>query len=216
MQAHNADDITRIVEALPGIDQRLDVNLLRTFLKELLACNPRLGLVSKRDTPTVATHVIRRCVDMWDFAANHARDHSRDEPLDIADIGSGAGFPGLIWKLMVPGLRVTLIERKERRASFLERVAGLLGLSDVTVLGADLRAMAREPSARGAFDLSVMLAVAPPQRLGGIIERLLRPGGYLVTTQPRDNQTVNVVGDTLHLQNKASISGGIFLLYEKQ
>jgi 16S rRNA (guanine527-N7)-methyltransferase len=215
MQAHNVDDITRIIESLPGINQRLDVNLLRTFLEELLAWNPQLSLVSKRETPSVTTHVIHRCIEMWDFAANYATERSHDTPLDIADIGSGAGFPGLIWKLMVPDLRVTLIERKDRRAFFLERVAGLLCLSDVTVLGADLKAVVREPSVRESFDLSVMLAVAPPHRLGGLIERLLRPGGYLVTTQPSDEETAAVVGDTLRLQKNASVSDGTFLLYEK-
>ncbi len=215
MQAHNTDDITRIVESLPEIHGRLDVNLLRTFLEELLDWNPQLGLVSKRETPFVTAYVIRRCVEMWDFIVDHARDNARDEPRDIADIGSGAGFPGLIWKLMTPGLRVTLIERKDRRAFFLERVVGRLGLTGVTVLGTDLKALAREPSTLEAFDLATMLAVAPPQRLGGLIERLLRPGGYLVTTQPSGNDTADVVGGALHLQNKTSVSDGVFLLYEK-
>jgi 16S rRNA (guanine527-N7)-methyltransferase len=216
MQAHNADDIARIVESLPGIEQRLDINQLRTFLEELLTRNPRLGLISKRETPAVTSHVIRRCVDMWDFVARYTTEHSHHEPEDIADIGSGAGFPGLIWKLMVPGLRVTLIERKERRVVFLERAVELLGLTDTRVLATDLRPLAREPSARGAFDLAAMLAVAPPERLGGLIERLLRPGGCLVTTQPSDSETADIVGDTLHLESKASVSNGIFLLYKKR
>jgi 16S rRNA (guanine(527)-N(7))-methyltransferase RsmG len=215
MHTHNADDITRIVESIPDVHQRLDVNLLRIFLEELLAWNPQLGLVSKRDTPSVTVNVIHRCVEMWELIGKHAKDSSRDEPRNVADIGSGAGFPGLIWKLMAPGLRVTLIERKSRRAFFLERVVGLLGLQDVRILASDLRELVREPAAREVFDLAVMLAVAPPERIGNDAERLLEPGGYLVTTQAGTDPAAAVVGSSLHLAVETPLSNGVFLLYQK-
>jgi 16S rRNA (guanine(527)-N(7))-methyltransferase RsmG len=215
MPAHNPDDIRRIVESIPGVHQRLNVDLLRIFLGELLAWNSQLGLVSKQDTPSVTANVIRRCVEMWKLIGRHVKDSSHDELRNVADIGSGAGFPGLIWKLMAPDLRVTLIERKSRRVFFLERVVGQLGLQDVTILGTDLRELVREPDARETFDLAAMLAVAPPERIGNDAERLLGAGGYLVTTQASTDPAAAVVGGSLHLVVETPLSGGVFLLYQK-
>lgn len=216
MQAHNTDDIAQIVESIPGIRQRLDVVLLRVFLEELLSWNPQLGLVSKRDTPSVTANVIHRCVEMWDLIGEHVKDSSHEKPRNVADIGSGAGFPGLIWKLMAPDLRVTLIERKSRRVFFLERVVGLLALQDVTILETDLRELVRGAGAREVFDLAATLAVAPPERIGNDAERLLGPGGYLVTTQASTDPAAAVVGGSLHLAVETALSSGVFLLYQKR
>jgi len=215
MQAQNADDIARIVGAIPNVQRRVDVGLLRAYLEELLHWNPRLGLISKRETPTVAAAVIRRCIEMWDVLGGHLRDRSRETPRRIADIGSGAGFPGMIWKLLAPGVCVTLVERKRRRAFFLERVVARLGLTDVAVHGVDLKTLARKPSAREAYDLAAMLAVAPPQRLATDTERILQPGGFFVTTLASTDPAEALVGSSLHLQAQAPLSEGILAIYER-
>jgi len=54
----------------------------------------------------------------------------------LVDVGSGAGFPGLALKLMLPETKVTLIEANTKKAAFLSEVARQLGLDSVTVLRA--------------------------------------------------------------------------------
>lgn len=57
-------------------------------------------------------------------------------PRNLVDIGSGAGFPGLALKLMLPEARITLIEANTKKAAFLNEVARQIELEQVTVLRA--------------------------------------------------------------------------------
>ena len=94
--------------------------------------------------------------------------------VSVADIGSGAGLPGIPLALARPDLRMTLIEPMARRAAFLEEVVGALAI-DVRVLRA--RAEDLGPS---MADVVVARAVAPLAKLAGWGLPLLRPGGVLL------------------------------------
>jgi 16S rRNA (guanine527-N7)-methyltransferase len=99
----------------------------------------------------------------------------------VADIGSGAGFPGVVWKIARPGLDVTLFERKTKPQLFLERIVAALGLEGIEVFGGDAAGCASPE----AFDLVVSKAAG---RLGEILpvaERLLGPDGAYLTIKGR-------------------------------
>jgi 16S rRNA (guanine527-N7)-methyltransferase len=99
----------------------------------------------------------------------------------VADVGSGAGLPGLVWALVRRDLPVTLIEPLLRRSTFLEEVVSELGLSErVTVL----RARAEDVSPSG-FDVVTARAVARlPQLLTWTLP-LARPGGLVLALKGR-------------------------------
>ncbi|MFT3888326.1 MAG: 16S rRNA (guanine(527)-N(7))-methyltransferase RsmG [Arachnia sp.] len=80
--------------------------------------------------------------------------------LDVADVGSGAGLPGLPIAIVRPDLRVTLIEPLLRRYTFLEDAVSELGLGDRV----DVRRARAEELSEG-FDVVVCRAVAPLERL---------------------------------------------------
>ena len=56
-------------------------------------------------------------------------------PSPLVDVGTGAGFPGMMIKLMSPSTRIVLAEPRPRRVQFLEMVIRELGLKDITVFG---------------------------------------------------------------------------------
>jgi 16S rRNA (guanine527-N7)-methyltransferase len=97
------------------------------------------------------------------------------EGLSVADIGSGAGLPGLVLALARPDLRVTLVEPLLRRATFLQEVVADLGL-DVEVV----RARAEELHGSRAFDVVTSRAVAPLDRLAGWCMPLVGRDGAMV------------------------------------
>jgi 16S rRNA (guanine527-N7)-methyltransferase len=94
----------------------------------------------------------------------------------LADIGSGAGLPGIVLALLVPGARVTLVEAMARRVAFLDECVAELGLANVEVL----RARAEDLEGQLAMDVVTARAVAPLDRLAGLCVGLLRPGGKVV------------------------------------
>ena len=104
-----------------------------------------------------------------------ALDHALPQGVSVADVGSGAGLPGIPLAIVRPDLQVTLIEPLLRRTNFLELAVEELGLGDrVTVL----RARAEETKER--HDVVVCRAVAALEKLLKWTAPLLAPGGQLV------------------------------------
>ncbi len=90
------------------------------------------------------------------------------------DLGSGAGFPGIALAAWHPAATVTLVERRQKRAAFLEVVLGQAGLTNATVSTGDAD---RLPT---GWDGLISRAFRPPADVLTLGRRLLRPGGTLV------------------------------------
>jgi 16S rRNA (guanine527-N7)-methyltransferase len=129
------------------------------------------GLIGPRESGRLWSRHLVNCA----VVAEEATD-ALPTGVSVADVGSGAGLPGVVWALVRPDLPVTLIEPLLRRSTFLEEVVGELGLSGrVTVL----RARA-EDVPQGGFDAVTARAVARlPQLLSWTLP-LARPGGLVL------------------------------------
>lgn len=109
------------------------------------------------------------------------------EAKEIIDIGSGAGFPGYPLKIAYPEIRLTLIDGRQTRASFLRTVARDLLLEGVTVLNE--RAEVAAESLGRSFDAAVMRCVATPARAVPLAEKFIRTSGVvIVASQPSSQQ----------------------------
>jgi len=95
-------------------------------------------------------------------------------PRRVVDVGSGAGFPGLVWSLARPDLHLTLVEPRGKRATFLRSAARHTGSSAVVLTE---RAGALAP---GDWDVVVGRAVAPYARWLEIASPLARPDGLVL------------------------------------
>ena len=92
----------------------------------------------------------------------------------VADVGTGAGLPGLVWAIARPDLIVTLIEPLLRRTTFLDEAVITLGLNNVTVQ------RARAEDVKHTYDVVTARAVAPLDKLGRWCLPLVREGGVLL------------------------------------
>jgi 16S rRNA (guanine527-N7)-methyltransferase len=98
-----------------------------------------------------------------------------------ADIGSGAGFPGLVWKIVRPSMEMTLFERRLKPQLFLERTVATLRLSGIAVVGGD----AANCAEAGSFGIVASKAAGRLDKMLPIAERLLAPGGVYATLKGR-------------------------------
>jgi len=96
----------------------------------------------------------------------------------LADIGSGAGFPGLVWKILRPGLEINLFERKLKTAAFLSREAGALDLKKVTVSGIDV-----EKYEGDLFDIVTSKAAGRLPAMLPLASGILCEGGLYTTVK---------------------------------
>lgn len=92
----------------------------------------------------------------------------------VADVGSGAGLPGLVWAIARPDLQVTLIEPLLRRTTFLHDAIASLGLSNVRIV------RARAENVDEQFDVVTARAVAALKTLAKWCLPLVRSGGVLL------------------------------------
>jgi 16S rRNA (guanine(527)-N(7))-methyltransferase RsmG len=95
----------------------------------------------------------------------------------VADIGSGAGFPGIVWVIARPDIDMTLFERREKPQLFLGRTTRLLGLDGTVVVGGE----AGGGEGAGRFDLVVSKAAGRLDMMIPIAGELLREGGAYLT-----------------------------------
>lgn len=118
----------------------------------------------------------------------------------LADLGSGAGLPGIVLALLRPEADIVLVESLARRAAFLTEVVADLGLPRVRVL----RGRAEELTGQVRADIVTARAVAPLGRLAGWAVGLCRPGGTVLAIKgagaaaelARDRPALRLLGVT--------------------
>jgi 16S rRNA (guanine527-N7)-methyltransferase len=151
--------------------------LLNRYIAEIERHNSALSLVGARNRRDLVTRHILDSLSPLGIL----RGLTDGVGGEIADVGSGAGLPGIPLAIALPDCRFTLIERKTRRAVFLLNTLAALGLSNAAV---EEREMEKAPRFR--FDLIVFRAFRPlePAILKGLF-RLLREGGVLAAYKGR-------------------------------
>jgi 16S rRNA (guanine527-N7)-methyltransferase len=129
------------------------------------------GLIGPRETDRLWDRHLLNCAVVADAIPAEAT---------VVDVGTGAGLPGIPLALARPDLRVVLLEPMERRCVFLREVIAALGLDRrMSVL------RGRAPDAGLGrdglrWDIAVARAVAPLERLGGMLLPVVRPGGVML------------------------------------
>lgn len=135
------------------------------FAEMLVAEGELRGLVGPRELPRLWTRHIVNSAALAPFLPARGT---------VADVGSGAGFPGIVVALLRPDLEMTLIESMERRVEWLTYVVRELDLDNVTVH------RARAEEVRDRFDAVTARAVANLTKLVRMTAPLLRQGGGLL------------------------------------
>lgn len=158
-----------------GVEQEPDAAALlfggqidgaRQLARDLIEYGETLGLIGPRELERLWTrHLV-----------NSALVGTLVTEGTLADIGSGAGFPGLVVAIMRPQVRCTLIEPMERRATWLKDEADRLGLENVEVL----RSRAQDVPGDRQFDTVTARAVSALKKLVPMTRRLVAPGGQMV------------------------------------
>ncbi|MDD4075567.1 MAG: 16S rRNA (guanine(527)-N(7))-methyltransferase RsmG [Eubacteriales bacterium] len=95
----------------------------------------------------------------------------------LIDVGTGAGFPGLVLKIMRPDISLTLLDSLNKRVTFLQAVCDALALSDVACVHARAEDGAKDKALRERFDAAAARAVAHTAFLAEWLVPYLKVGG---------------------------------------
>jgi 16S rRNA (guanine527-N7)-methyltransferase len=127
---------------------------LGRYISEIERLNPSLGLVGASGDELVVKHILDSLAPL---RVLRALIEGRAEPR-IADLGTGAGLPGIPLALAMPEARVALIDRMTRRTDFLRAMIDFLPLDNAEVIEAQVE------HARGEYDLVTFRAFRPFER----------------------------------------------------
>lgn len=95
----------------------------------------------------------------------------------LIDVGSGAGFPGVVLKILRPDLRLCLLDSLDKRVRWLESLCAALELSEVRCVHGRGELLGRDPAFREQFDFATARAVAALPLLAELCLPFVRPGG---------------------------------------
>jgi 16S rRNA (guanine527-N7)-methyltransferase len=143
-------------------------------LLELVASDPLAPTTIRDPSAALDTHVADALVGL-ELAPVRVAER-------IADLGAGAGFPGLVLAAALPRAEVALVESSRRKCAFLERAVGAMGLGNVAVVAERAESWS---AGLGAHDLVTARALAPLNVVVEYAAPLLDAGGALVAWKGR-------------------------------
>lgn len=153
-----------------GLDSAIAAPLL-DYLQLLLRWNRAYNLTAVREPLDMVDKHLLDSLAMHPYVDAIARAGGT-----LADLGTGAGLPGIPLAIAKPGLRVTLVESNGKKVRFLREVVRKLALADVEVVESRIEAFDR-PEAFDGITARALASLPLILQLGG---HLLKPGGQLL------------------------------------
>lgn len=165
------------------------IELARGYAKALIRDGDLLGLLGPRELPRLWTRHILNSAVVSELVPPGKT---------VADIGSGAGLPGIPMSICLPDNHFTLIEPMERRSEWLRDLVTELGLTNVTVL----RARAEEVG--DVFDVATARAVSALPKLLRLVVPLVRDGGLILAL--KGSKAADEIEDAKRFQKKLRLA----------
>ncbi len=146
---------------------------LEQFERELLEWNDKINLTAIRDVDGIRIkHFLDSisCCLAW----------GKNAPSSLIDIGTGAGFPGIVLKILYPAMQVTLVDSVGKKVEFCRQVVEGLGLEKVEFSTDRAEDLGQNPKHRQRYEWAVARAVANLPVLAEYLLPLVRVGGGML------------------------------------
>lgn len=188
------NDVERFCAArgLP-VDAR-SLERLDQYVGLLLQFNEAMNLIGPMDRQEVIDELI-----LDSLVAAEARQPAGP----ILDVGTGAGLPGMVLKIVYSDLPITLVEPRRKRATFLKIVTHRLGLSEVSIRNERIEEVEGD-----AFDYVISKAFQPPVQWLETARPYVAPGGAVVCmARERDRPELSELAARLDLHLAGTAAG---------
>ena len=163
------------------------VDRLYRYFELLVEWNARINLTSITDYPDVVRKhfldsalLFAECDESTGSCYNHFVEYIRDNGIRLLDVGSGAGFPGMVIAILKPEWDVVLLDSLNKRIDFLNTVIRECGLMNVKAVQGRAETFGRDPAFRVQFDLCVARAVSELRSLLEYCIPFVKDSGFFV------------------------------------
>ena len=203
------EKLKHAVQQLTGITlSPFQISAFERFEQELMDWNSRINLTAIRESEEIRTkHFLDSLSCMLVL-----RDPS---PSRMIDIGTGAGFPGIPLKIVLPNLKITLVELVGKKADFCRHIIQVLKLDQVEVLQARAEELGLNQVHRERYDWAVARAVANMPILAEYLIPLVRVGGAVLAQKGESgpaevhaaDRAIKLLGGQLRMLQKVNLPG---------
>lgn len=152
---------------------------LEEYARLLLEKNQVMNLTAITEPQQVARLHVLDCAALLGVCALEGKR--------LLDVGTGAGFPGVVLKILVPSLDVTLLDSLNKRLDWLEETCGALGLAGIRTVHGRAEEKSRGDAFREQFDVVTSRAVAELRTLSELCLPYVRPGGVFLAMKSVDS-----------------------------
>lgn len=172
------------------------------YYRELTDWNTKINLTSVTGYEEVQiTHFLDSLTVISGFPSLQP-----DKRLNIIDVGTGAGFPGIPLRIVLPEIRLILLEATAKKAEFLRHITAKLELDNVEIVRGRAEEVAHDESYRERFDIVVSRALAPLNVLAELTLPFCAIGGRLIAQKKGDisqemdqaSRAVNTLGGEIN------------------
>ena len=177
-----------ITTTVPGLSESARASLvskMEQYIKEIILFNSAYNLTNTSEHDELVVRHILDSLAGYEIIKKYADDFvAEGAPVVIGDIGSGGGLPGIPLAAAMPQYSFKLVERMEKRCSFLENVCALLGLKNVEVQNLEAERVPAE-----SFDIITFRAFRPlDEKMTKTLLRMVKKDGVLCAYKAkRDN-----------------------------
>ena len=157
------------------------LNKLDKFYNLLISWNEKINLTTITEEQDV---YLKHFYDSLTLIK--AIDLTKD--LTLLDVGTGAGFPGIVLKIVFPNLKITLLDSLNKRINYLNEIIKELELTDINTICSRCEDYTREN--REKYDVVVARAVSHLEILSEIIIPIVKVNGYFVAMKSNINEEI--------------------------
>ena len=144
---------------------------LNKYYKALVEWNKKINLTSITEEKDV---YLKHFYDILTLF----KEYDLTKDVSLCDVGTGAGFPGIVLKIVFPNLKITLVDSLQKRLKFLDYVIKLLDLKDVELVHERMEDYSKQNEEK--FDIITSRAVAKTKILVEISFKALKISGHLI------------------------------------
>ena len=173
--------IKQTVSDLSDKSRTILVSKMEQYINEIILFNSAYNLTNTSDHDELVVRHILDSLAGYEIIKKYADKFAAGGSVVIGDIGSGGGLPGIPLAAAMPEYNFKLVERMEKRCSFLENVCALLGLKNVEVQNLEAERVPAE-----CFDLITFRAFRPlDEKMTKTLLRMVKKDGVLCAYKAR-------------------------------
>lgn len=144
---------------------------LNKYYKALVEWNKKINLTSITEEKDVYLKHFYDSLTLF-------KEYDLTKDVSLCDVGTGAGFPGIVLKIVFTNLKITLVDSLQKRLKFLDYVIKLLDLKDVELVHERMEDYSKQNEEK--FDIITSRAVAKTKILVEISFKALKISGHLI------------------------------------